>query len=311
VTEGTEDWIIDGILSADTTLLYGEPKLGKSYFVSAMLAALATGADTFLGKKITGTYRPALCWTDDRGWREYKKRMSDADEIRAADDLDLSFVRLSVMRSVEQWEDLSRVLSREGRDLVVIDNMTSAVDGSLNDDRTVRAFFAGVKVLTDAGMAVLILAHASDAKDQYGRGGRRPQGHTLTSASVRWRCFMERARGPYNVKLSFSGNVADPHEITVHGDRMTYGVLSTKDAGQLRTEKAERTRNRDKATLDENAKIAQWVVDNGQGKSASALGHELAGAFGGAAGTHTTNLNSRRKYGAMLTRGSGSSWALS
>jgi hypothetical protein len=44
VTEGTEDWIIDGILSADTTLLYGEPKLGKSYLVGAMLgAAVSSG----------------------------------------------------------------------------------------------------------------------------------------------------------------------------------------------------------------------------------------------------------------------------
>ena len=306
----TEDWIIDEILSADTTLLFGEPKLGKSYLVSAMLAAVTTGAETFLGKKIIGSSRPALCWTDDRGSREYAKRMLDADEVYAEGDIDLIFFQLPVMRSQEQWDELAEKLAADERTLVVIDNMASAVEGTLNDDRCVRAFYAGVKTLTNAGMAVLIVAHASDAKDQYGRGGTRPQGHTLMSASVRWKCFMQPAKGRNNIKLSFSGNVADRLEITVHGDGMTYEVISTKDAGQLQTEKAERARTRDKATLDQNAKIAGWVIENCQGNGVRDTARMIAAEFAGAEGTHTTNLSAGRKYGALLARDDDNRWSL-
>jgi RecA-family ATPase len=301
VIEGTEDWVIDGILSADTTLLYGEPKLGKSYFVGAMLVSLTTGADTFLDKKITGTYRPAVCWTDDRGWREYKKRMLASDEVRAGNGLDLDFVALPMMRTADQWRELADKLLALHRNLVVIDNMSSAVYGSMNDDGAVRGFFAGVKTLTDAGMAVLVLAHASDAKDQYGRGGSRPQGHTLTSAAVRWRCFMQRSNGHSNVKLSFSGNVSDPHEMTVHGDGMTYGVLSTKDAAQLRTEKTERSRKRASETLDRGREIAEWVIRNHLHETNKrVVGQLIADQFGGSPETHRSNLSARRKEGAML-----------
>ena len=43
-----QNWVIENVIGATTTLLYGEAKCGKSFLVSALVKALATG-DDFLG----------------------------------------------------------------------------------------------------------------------------------------------------------------------------------------------------------------------------------------------------------------------
>lgn len=65
-------FIIKGLVSSKSTLIYGPPKEGKSLFAAGVVASLVSGKP-FLGRPVTGPadgWRPMVCWTDDGGHSE-------------------------------------------------------------------------------------------------------------------------------------------------------------------------------------------------------------------------------------------------
>ncbi|MCT2282630.1 AAA family ATPase, partial [Micromonospora chalcea] len=96
-------FVVDGLISGTSTLIFGEAKAGKSFFVSALLVALTGGESEFLGRKVsTGRpYRPAVCWTDDDGDGEYSTRMASVLPNDA--DADVLFYELPIMRTQAHW----------------------------------------------------------------------------------------------------------------------------------------------------------------------------------------------------------------
>jgi hypothetical protein len=78
-TEG-DMFIIDGLVSSRSTLIFGEPKAGKSLYTAGIVAALVTGKPFFCREVHVpeGGWRPLICWTDDGGDSEYKTRIINA-----------------------------------------------------------------------------------------------------------------------------------------------------------------------------------------------------------------------------------------
>ncbi|MFL6051310.1 MAG: AAA family ATPase [Actinoallomurus sp.] len=304
--EHHETWVIDGIISSDSTLLVGEAKVGKSFLASALVAALTTGGD-FLGRPVPQDreFSVAICWTDDGGDVEYGERIRTVLPDEMVPKVDL--YGLSTMESRDDWRKLFEEVMEDGHNFVIIDNLSQCVDGSVNNDADVRRFYEGVRQFTRAGIPVVIIAHSTDKAGPNGYKPEKPMGSSYITQAVRWRCFVRRSRKD-NLILKFIGNHASPHEITVkHGAGARFEVLAAAESTEI-------TQKRDKERLDRNALMAQWVVENCQGIGVNQAGRMLAEKFGGAESTQQKALKAGGSLAALLSRfgeGPQTVWSLS
>ena len=278
-SEETEVWIVDQVIGSHTTLLYGEAKVGKSFIVSALIASLTTGTD-FLGKPVPQDrdFNIAVCWTDDAGEVEYSSRIRSV----MPDDQTpkVKFYQLPIMQTPSYWEALFEAVMRNGHNFVVIDNMAQTLNGSVNDDAEVRRFFDGIRQFTRAGIPVVVVAHSSDKAGQNGYKPETPMGSAYITQAVRWRIFARRSKRG-NVTLKFMGNHAEPYEMTLyHGAGARFEVLDTKTAEALKASAEGNARARDKAKLDANAQLREWLNENCSGASVKAAAEAYAEKHG-------------------------------
>lgn len=269
-----ENWVIENIIGSTTTLIYGEAKCGKSFLTSALIKALATG-DDFLGTPVPQdrAFSFAICWTDDNGAVEYRDRILTV--MPDGELPDAGFYRLPVMRNQQMWQELFNRVMADGRNLVVIDNLSQVANGSVNNDDVMRDVFDGVRLFVRAGIPVVLVGHSSDKTGMNGQKSELPLGSSYISQAVRWRIFARRSRKG-NVTLKFMGNHAEPYELTLeHGAGARFRVIDRK-LPQPEKPKQVRTVER----LDTNQDIAQWVVENCQGMSQNEAGARLAAELG-------------------------------
>lgn len=269
-----ETWLVDGLISSTSTLVYGEAKVGKSFLMSAMIAALQSGGE-FLGRQVPDDreFSVAVCWTDDGGAADYASQIQtvipDGTSVRA------EYYALSVMR-YEDWDNLHQDIVASGHNVVLIDNLTQALDGSINDDSAVTRFFHGVRLFTRSGIPVIIVGHSSEKANMNGGKSDKPMGSSVISQSVRWRCFVKRSRSG-NLTLEFSGNYAEPHKIVAkHGAGARFEVLDTMDAERVKADAENSRQQRQTETLDLNRRIAEWVIGNCQGKGVNQAAKALS-----------------------------------
>ena len=279
IADEGETWIVENVIGSATTLLYGEAKSGKSFLISALIKSLATGTD-FIGKPVLHdrAFSVAVCWTDDRGAQEYSERIRTV--MPEMETPNVRFYHLPIMRTADMWRGLYEQVMANGHNFVVIDNMAQTLDGSVNEDAVVRRFFDGVRLFVGAGIPVVVVAHSSDKAGANGSKPDLPMGSAYISQAVRWRIFVRRSRKG-NMTLKFMGNHAEPYEMTLHhGVGARFDVLDVKSPEAVKANAEGAARNRDKTRLDENLRIARWVVDNCQGMSANKAAEKLAAELG-------------------------------
>ncbi|MFI1913462.1 AAA family ATPase [Nocardia sp. NPDC020380] len=305
-----EDWIVENIIGSATTLIYGEAKVGKSFLISALVKALATGKP-FLGKPVQQdrAFSIALLWTDDRGDAEYSGRI---DTVMPEGECPrVQFYQVPIMRTPEMWQSLYEQVLNDGHNFVVVDNLAQTLNGTINDDNAVREFFDGVRKFVRAGIPVVVVAHSSDKAGPTGRKPDTPMGSAYITQAVRWRVFVRRSnRG--NITLKFMGNSAEPYEMTLHhGAGARFEVLDTMTPEALRAQREgneKAKRERDKVTLDRNAEQADWIVSNCQGKSVRETAAALAEKFDGSENSYRAWLKPGGKLGGLVNR-EGDSWS--
>ncbi|MUL85037.1 MULTISPECIES: AAA family ATPase [unclassified Mycolicibacterium] len=270
-----ETWIVEDVIGSATTLIYGEAKAGKSFLVSALIQALATGTD-FLGKPVPQdrAFSVAVCWTDDRGAQEYSERIRTV--MPETSTPDARFYHLPIMRTPEMWQALYDCVMAEGHNFVVIDNLAQTLNGSINEDAVVRQFFDGVRLFVRAGIPVVVVAHSSDKAGPNGYKPDTPMGSAYISQAVRWRVFARRSRRG-NITLKFVGNHSEPYEMTLsHGAGARFEVIDTKspEAVKAAAEGAERVRTARR--LDANDVLLQWLRTNCKGMTVRDAAAKLA-----------------------------------
>lgn len=301
-----ETWVVEDIIGAGTTLIYGEAKVGKSFLVSALIKSLATGTD-FLNKPVPQdrAFSVAVCWTDDMGAQEYSTRIRTV--MPEGESPEVHFYHLPIMRTADMWQALYERVMADGHNFVVIDNLAQTLSGSINDDSAVRQFFDGVRLFVRAGIPVVIVAHSSDKYGPNGHKSETPMGSAYITQAVRWRVFVRRSKRG-NVTLKLMGNHAEPYEMTLyHGAGARFDVIDVKTAEALRAKADGDARARDKSTLDRNSQIADWLVSNCQGQSLRQASEKLVAEFGGSANSYRSWLKPSGKLGAMVER-DGTSW---
>lgn len=279
-----DNWVVENVIGSTTTLLYGEAKCGKSFLVSALIKALATG-DDFLGVPVPQdrAFSFAICWTDDMGAVEYRDRVLTV----MPDEPDAKFYRLPIMRTPDMWQALYTQVLADGRNFVVIDNLSQVANGSVNNDEVLREFFDGVRLFVRAGIPVVVVAHSSDKAGMNGQKSELPLGSSYITQAVRWRIFAKRSRRG-NMTLKFMGNHADPYELTLlHGAGARFDVIDRKCP---KGEPEKPKRQRSKARLDNHGELASWVVENCQGLSQRKAAEKLANLDGITSGAAETRI---------------------
>jgi hypothetical protein len=249
-------WIVENVISSNTTLLYGVANCGKSFLASALVNALVSGSD-FLGKPVPQdrSFSVAVCHSDDAGNNEYKRRIQTVYQGSTAPPV--QFYAMKIMRAGD-WHALFEAVMANGQNFVLIDNLTQVLDGSINEDRAVREFFDGVRMFVRAGIPVVIVGHSSDKTGESGRVSDKPMGSATISQSVRWQAYAKRSRQG-NITLTFSGNHAQPHQMIVrHGAGARFEVIDSKSAEEL-DKAAENRAKRTSEAMDMNARIAAEI----------------------------------------------------
>jgi hypothetical protein len=311
-----EPWLVEGIISSGSTLIYGQAKVGKSFLVSALIASLMSGED-YLGRPAPQDrdFSVALCWCDDGDRATYARQIREVLPDGSA--AQVGFYTMPPM-TADRWDALYDLVIAKRHSLVVIDNLTQAMEGNINSQEDVGRFFHGVRRFTRAGIPVVIIGHSSDKVGQNGYAPDKPMGSSAIRGSVRWLCYVKRSNKG-NLTLTFTGNHAEPHKIIIkHGAGARFEVLSSADADQMGAEAENRKRQRDAATLDKNKQMAEWVVANCQGMSQRQTAEKLAAQFGGSASSLQSSLSVRALSKLLVqtpmadgwAKGQGSSWAL-
>ncbi|BBY41803.1 AAA family ATPase [Mycolicibacterium celeriflavum] len=295
-----ENWVIENVIGATTTLLYGEAKCGKSFLVSALIKALATG-DDFLGAPVPQdrAFSFAICWSDDMGAIEYRDRILTVMD----DQPEAGFYRLPIMRTQQMWQALYERVMSDGHNFVVIDNLSQAVNGSVNNDDVMREFFDGVRLFVRAGIPVVVVAHSSDKFNANGHKSELPLGSSYISQAVRWRIFAKRSRKG-NMTLKFMGNHAEPYELTLlHGAGARFDVIDRRVARSDETDKPKQQRT--KSRLDAGAELLDWMSANCNGMTLREAAAKLA------AGEGITENTAKQRINRAGIRKNGDGWALS
>lgn len=272
-----EPWLVEGIISSGSTLIFGQAKVGKSFLVSALVAALTSG-EPFLGQPVPQDrdFSVALCWADDGDRATYARQIREV--LPQESTPRVTFYTMPTM-TPDRWEELYERVMSQGHSVVIIDNLTQVMEGNINSQEDVNRFFSGVRRFTRAGIPVVIIGHSSDKGGANGAPpSDKPMGSSAIRGSVRWLCFVKRSnRG--NLTLSFTGNVAEPHKITVkHGTGARFEVVSTMDAERLKADSDNQRQQREARTLDENRRIAEYVTQECQGLGVNQAAKKLGTA---------------------------------
>ena len=259
-------FLVDGILHRSMTLIHGQTTAGKSMLAMSLAVAVASGAPDWNGQVLSASGPVTYVGGDPGVIYEAYDRLS-----RVRDGLGDGEIRIIAPERPtrrEAWEEIAD--HSGGSRLLILDNLTQFVPGSLNDDSAVRAVMEELTILTRNDMAVCVLAHTSDKRNENGYAPDKPAGSFSIRSIPRWFVSLDRKEGSH-VLAKLAGNDAKPWEMTLSEptDRPEFDVLEVTDADTV----ASRKRKRLKTTLDLKAEV--WRLSD-----AGMLGKDIAAKLG-------------------------------
>jgi len=300
-----ESFLVEGLVCSTLTLIYGEPLSGKSTLAALLIASVLTDSPFLEHPVRRQVSRVVLITTEQDGPEEYGRRLSERPGIDLTDNR-LQTYAVSCL-SPEDWRELADTIGPDTGTLVVVDNLTQVLTGSINEDEAVREALEGLRLFTARGATVVLIGHTSEKSGQHGKS-TKPMGSTAISAGVRWRVRCN-ANGE-RIELICDGNSAkDSRVVLERGEKETdLRVLETVDRRQ-------ESRKRDKETRARFAEIADWAVANGQGLKQAEMGRLLAKQYPELAPDASDpgrrvakDLSQGRKIGGFLHRDGDGTW---
>lgn len=259
-------FLVDGVLHRSMTLIHGQTTAGKSMLAMSLAVAVASGAADWNGRALSAS-GPVTYVGGDPGviYEAYDRLNRVRDSVG---DGEIRVIAPERPTRREAWEEIAD--HSGGSRLLILDNLTQFVPGSLNDDSAVRAVMEELTALTRNDMAVCVLAHTSDKRGENGYAPDKPAGSFSIRSIPRWFVSLDRKEGSH-VLAKLAGNDAKPWEMTLSepSDRPVFNVLEVTTADQV----ARRKRRRAKERLDKNADYAAYVdAGNTQRQAAEHFG---------------------------------------
>jgi len=283
------DWLIEGWLASSATIVDGSPESGKSSILASMAAAVASNRAWLEVPVTTDRTGPVvILTTDPSDTGQWAKRGRDLGVPDDGWEL-ISF-------TAERWawyEDLADGLASR---LLVFDNITSGLEGPINEADP-SSILGPLGRIVSAGTPVVAIAHSGKSQSP------GPMGPTAYRA---WRRHGIHVTGSGDHRtLKRAGNLGSFRDIVVRGTARGAAVEYEVAAGET-------SRSRSPERQDQNAVIAQWIVDNCQGRGVNEVGKQVAAQFGGTAGSRQTGLKSGALSKMLIRKGQGGStiWSL-
>jgi hypothetical protein len=212
------------------------------------------------------------------------------DKVR--DDIGTGEIRIFVPErplAKETWYEIDQ--ATEGCKLLILDNLTQFVPGSLSDDFAVKKVYEQLEFLSRRGddMAVCVLAHTSDKKNEWGHSSNIPSGSFVIRSVPRWFVYMRRASGVLTLNMSGnSGGRPWRMELSEPTDTPRFDTLAVIEADEL--DRLAGKRNRTKGKLDRwaeyqayalaNPGMTQKAVADHFGVSAATINHAVNATLG-------------------------------
>lgn len=286
------DWLLEGWLATSATMVTGSPESGKSTMVASMAASVASG-EPWLGSEVMSDRNgPVLIITSDPAdASQWAKKGHDLGVAEHTWEL-ISFDRT-------KWDVYEELASQSECKLLVFDNITSALGEGINDANPNEILAPLTRIVT-AGTPVVVIHHS-------GKGGSKdPMGPTAYQA---WRRHGVHISGRGESRtLTRSGNLGAWDKVEVRGTKLGSAIKFEIDGSN--SSKHDRSPER----LDNNAAIAEWIVENCQGVGVNETGKRVAEKFGGTAGSRATSLKPNGSLFPLLKRsgtGGKTKWELS
>lgn len=252
-------FLVDGVLHRSQTIIFGQTNAGKSMLATSLAVSVASGRD-WCGRTVHDSGPVAIISGDPDGLYETYERL---DKVR--DDIGGGEIHIHLPErplAKETWFQLRQ--ETEGCKLMILDNLTQFVPGTLSDDLAVKLVYEQLEALSrEHGMAVCVLAHTSDKKNEHGYSPNIPSGSFVIRSVPRWFAYLKRANGALTV--SMSGNSGGrPWELTLSepADTPRFDVIRETPPDELAERRGQRRQQRDKETLDQNARIKAWLDDH-------------------------------------------------
>ncbi|WP_433253205.1 AAA family ATPase [Streptosporangium sp. CA-135522] len=278
---GQSKFLIPGLISRAGTILYGQPKAGKTVLTSQLVYSLATGA-------------PFLDVTPESGPLRVGVALTDGGALEEFDDLyqvfDPTFSNLWEIPDIRDEGNRQAVISNT--DVLVIDNLDGLLpdDADMNNRNGVRPTMGMLTQMIRQGIPVILVHHAN--KPGMSGAGKAMNGSTFITSWPRMILRLEKNRqGAGTHKLTVSGNHVAEQACRLHLDDsegLRFRIANPWDSPDQ--EKAERRQKRDGATMDINLKHARFVVEHCQGMTQRKAAMELAAKFGGSHETYRSRL---------------------
>jgi hypothetical protein len=254
--EGFRDFVVEGLISSSVTTILGDPYLGKTYLALDAARSLLTG-EHFLGEEVSRTYeRVAFLCTDPGG--QY-------DIARRAKRMGIEGGRLLAQpfytpQSRDEWRDAIGVFRRESIGAIIIDNTTDLADDA-NGPREVKAVTDGLRMWSESGPVIVNIHHKNKGGGYFGsivwKKWTRVELDITGNPKTSVRRLKSQANNGESVDLSLAFDPSGAPAFTVRTKR---------DLAAREQEHQERTRQRDKTTLDRNKRV--WgLVDEGKSYS--------------------------------------------
>ncbi|MFR9803660.1 AAA family ATPase [Pseudonocardia sp. RS010] len=300
----TERWVFEDLISSSATMIYGRSNVGKSYLVSSMLLSLVLADREFLGMQPTDPFkewRPVILCTDPGVQEEYAERMALATDA----DLDIPMYSIGVTRRPEEWTALTDHLIDSGRNFAVLDNLMGAT-GDSNDTPAISTVYDGLNRLVLRGIPVVVIHHESEHGRTNVVHGAPPMGMSNSVQKSRvWIQVRQTSKKQFrggNTGLIVQSNKLDqPIEIIAEPKTgPDYRVIS-RGPWVKKDEEEKPKQKRAPETLDQNAEMADYVVNDCQGKGLNETAGALAEKFGKSNATCRDSLM-RGALSAMLRR---------
>ncbi|MFC7451289.1 AAA family ATPase [Rhodococcus daqingensis] len=278
-----ERWVFPEVICSSVTMIYGRSNVGKSYLVSSLLLSLLVEDRDFLGLQPTDKtklWRPAILWTDPGSDEEYGDRIHTAlTDV----DIDVPAYHIGRTARADEWEAITDHLLAQGINFVVLDNLMGAT-GDTNDAAVMTTVFDGLTRLTNRGVPVVVLHHESE-KGITVAGGTSMGASTAVQKSRVWiqvrQSNKRKLRGGNTVLVIQSNLLDQPQEIVTEPMAgPDYEVLK-RGPWVARSDAVDDKpkQKRSQETLDENARMAAWVVENLQGVGVNQAAGRVAAEF--------------------------------
>lgn len=205
-------FVVEGLVHATTTLVYGLSEVGKTWLMVSMISALVQG-ESWLGQPIHGGPRRCLILAADAGgeW-EYAERLGDgfSDMVLTAPP--------PPPQDLPRWERVAEYCVTDGYHVVIVDTLYAWAGATdVNSNKEVATPLACLRTLSAAGIAVVLVHHTNS-------GGRKPAGvHSIPA-------FFRHSLGVQKTTLRSHGNDAadTTYRLTRDGGRIVHATPKTK-----------------------------------------------------------------------------------